>query len=244
MGIEVHDDLIAVLHECDAGTTDRLRHDRHDERTQVEPDVDAPRRRDVVGRSLEPGADRDAIRVVGQGVGKADDHLVVVGQIIDGDASRHDRDVGLRAAGAEGVARAAAPHDRNVAESRRVDLRARAEPQRNLLRGLRDGLGGLAEHEERVVARRGVRCHEVERHQPPVLERFHPGGSAGVMSSSAMVQFPRAIREQAGNRGQPGVEHVNTQKKRSGNRAMWENVAARQRSCRQRSVCPRPIPQH
>ena len=170
--VEIHGDLAAILRERSTDPGDRLRHHRHDERAEIEPDVERARGSHRVTRHrLQAGRaapDRDPIRVVGQRVGEAHDDLVAIGHVVDRDAPRHDRHViGV----AERVAAAAAAHDRNAAERRRIEGDARAEPQRELLRRLAKRLRDLPRHEKRPVVRH-VGRHEVERHHAAVFEPF------------------------------------------------------------------------
>ena len=136
IAIERDSDRVAVLRQRGTHAGDRLRHDRPYERAKVEPEIEASRRRGIIGGGSQPGADRDAIGVVGQRFGESYDDFVLVGQVVDGDAAGHDRLVGLRAGVAEAVSGGTASHDRNAAERAGGDLDARAEPQRDLLRRL------------------------------------------------------------------------------------------------------------
>ena len=205
IAVEINLDRVAVLRKRRPRPRHRLRNDRHDEGTHVDPEVETPRSGRVVGDRLEPGADRDAIRVIGQRLRKPDHDLVFIRQSVDRDAARDDRDVGLGAGAAKAVAGPAAPHDRDRPERTRIDLDARAELQRDLLRSLGERLDRLADLEEGIVARGGVGRHEVKRHHAALFELLElaPTLPRGAVANGAASDFS-AVGEEFPNGSQPG----------------------------------------
>ena len=179
----------------------RLRHDRHHLRAQIEPQHDALGRGAQRGGpervqprvALERVADRDAVGIVGERVGEPQDDLILVGQVVDGDAARDDRHVGIAAEHAEGIVAAAAPGDGDRGGQRRgVDLRAGAEGERDLPRRLVEfgRPGGAAGHEEGRGAL-GVGGDEVEGQQSPRLQGLGLAGGGGLQSADGVTAAAR-----------------------------------------------------
>ena len=179
LAVEIDGDRVAVLRQAAARASERLRHDRLHERTEVEAEVEIEGAAAAEGfgrggslrNGLEPAADHDPVGVVGQRVREAEDHLVLVGQVVDGGTAGHDREVDIRARSAEAVSGAAAPHDRDVAERRWIDGHARAEPEGECLRRFGQR-GGILAADEKGRRAGGIRGDEVERHHATLFEPF------------------------------------------------------------------------
>ncbi len=172
--IEIDRDRVAILRQGVAHAGDRLRYDRHNECTDIDPEIEVVggaaaegiSRCGPLGQRFEATADHDPVGIVGQDVREADDHLVLVGEVVHRELhvdTAHQRDVALRARSAEAVSGGAAPHDRDIPERGGVDANARAEPKRECLRRFGQRGGRLAADEKRCRAG-GISRNEVERH--------------------------------------------------------------------------------
>ena len=173
----MHDDLVTVLGERSPGARQRLWHDRRHESAEIEAEVEIERaavaelfrRGGAFCDRLEPAADHETVGIVWQCVGKSQDYLVLIGQVVDGDAARSDGHVGLRSGGTEAVAGSPATHDRDVAECGRIDGDTGAEPDRDLLGSIVQRGRALAADEERRRAG-GVRRDKIKRHDAAFFE--------------------------------------------------------------------------
>ena len=176
----MHDDLVTVLGERSAGARQRLRYDGRHERAEIEAEVEVERaavaerfrRGGAFCDRLEPAADHETVGIVGQRLGKSQDYLVLIGQVVDGDAAWSDGHVGLRSGGTEAVAGSPATHDRDVAECGRIDGDSGAEPDRDLLGSLVQRGRALAADEERRRAG-GIRRDKIKRHDAAFFEPLH-----------------------------------------------------------------------
>ena len=225
VGVEIHVDRVErVLQRVARAAGDRLRDDRHHLGAQIEPDVEAECRaaaERIARFGLQAATDRDAVQVVGQVLGEPQHDLVLVGEVVDGD----DPDaVGGREGHVACIAKDAVTPctlHRDGRERVRVDLRAGAEPQRDLLRRLAERLGRLARHEERRVGL-GVGRHEIERHDATLLEPFHVARPR--LTPPPRLPSRRPPRKQTLNRGQPrGAPHMTAFRKTCVNGCLARN---------------------
>ena len=189
IGIEVDRDRVPRLFEraC-AAPGDRLRHDSLHMGTQIEPEVDARRPRGAAVDRLQPGTDVDPIEAVGQRLGEPDHQLVSVRGVIDADepdrAAERERGVVGRAKRAVGPR----PHDGHVGQRAGIELNARREPERDLLRSLGDDRRPRrhAGCVERLIAARKGR-HEIEGEEPAALEPLgRPGLTAAALPATGL----------------------------------------------------------
>ena len=198
-----------------------LRHDRHHLGAEVEPEVELEGtavtelfRRDArpLRHGLQPSCpgprDLDPVGVVGERVRKADDDGVLVGEIVDGDATGDDDDV-------VAVTEDAIPptDHRNAGGDRlRIDLRSRAEVERDLRGCL---VLGAPLGDERADMSEGR--HEVERHHLPSLKLLELLVGIGLPPPpDGPTHCPETARcEEIPNGGQPaGEEHARPRGKR------------------------------
>ena len=136
-------------------------------------------------------ADRDAIAVVWERFSKTNNDLILIRQIVDRNAAWCDDDVVGVSKRSKWIKSSTAASDDNTAERCGVDLYARTESDRDLLRRL---VFGDSFGNQRSCVRK---CrHEIERHHSARLEIFNvtqiaaPHKRPRTASDSSMKHFP------------------------------------------------------
>ena len=136
-------------------------------------------------------ADRDAIAVVWERFSKTNNDLILIRQIVDRNAAWCDDDVVGVSKCSKWIISSTAASDDNAAERCGVDLYARTESDRDLLRRL---VFGDSFGDQRSCVRK---CrHEIERHHSARLEIFNvtqiaaPHKRPRTASDSSMKYFP------------------------------------------------------
>ena len=225
--VEVNVDHIPSLrqHARSRIASDRLRHDRDDLRPEVHLEPERLRCPQRLGGCSQPRRHPNLVRVVQQRLREPDHHFILVWEVVPADIADLHLLVSLSARPAKRIVEpAAAPH-RNVRCNRpRADGAARAEPQRDLLRVLRQY---LVTTQEVVPLRALERRHEVECEHLSRFEAFHiagrPAGPQGFRTS-----LPRhAPRERVLNGRQPGSEKHGNRPLKTASNSVWEDRSGR-----------------